>query len=119
MAKRFCGDLTITIEYRDKTDDYRAVISCPRERPLAQLIRAAQASPNARDSANEYDSVAHAAVSFAMNETADYDARVDFNEDGNGFRITRKPLKAKADRRAGYCDGCGLRPPTHHRGCAA
>jgi len=76
MAKRYCGLVTISIRYVDSAEHspnghYRVYLSCPvtmARRGYSATIGAPRYSQHAVDSAEAYDDVARAALSFLQSE---------------------------------------------------
>lgn len=72
MAKRYCGEVTIELYYRDdKPDpDYRARVSCTRGYRVIVVKPPGVGYGDgvAYDSPEAYDRAAHAALSFAMDD---------------------------------------------------
>lgn len=87
MAKRYSGDVSMRVTYRDVNDDYKVTMSSGGKRHTEYIFGPAQRSKLiAVDSAQAYDEAAHAALSFSSFGNPEYTDR--------GFRITRtRPKK--------------------------
>jgi len=84
MTYRYCGDVTIRVEWVDSESKYKARIGA-----YLVWIGPAPADTLAVDCPEAYDRAAHAALSFAMDDGEDVEG-VEFADDLEGWLIRRK-----------------------------
>lgn len=89
MAKRYCGDVSITLEWRDEKNRYRAVV---RGTKTTQVVWVGGRGTDAVDSPKAYDAAARAALSFAMEGDTDIADDSALGVADGEYRVTRKPL---------------------------
>lgn len=72
MAMRYCGDARIRIRWIDAVGEYRYTVTIPDDRSYTQKrsgwIKPPPACKDAVDNPRSYDIVAHAVLSFALDE---------------------------------------------------
>jgi len=91
MAKRYSGDLQISVTYDDK-NHYRAAVSRDGTLVWRGIVRPAPSGfgpGTAHDSPKAYDKIAAAALAFAADEGGDIDSGAEFDEQGAGYLVRR------------------------------
>lgn len=79
MAKRYSGDVSMRLSYRDAHDDYKVTLSSGGRRKVVYTV----------DSPKAYDDTARAAIAFAEDEG--FDMQPDYTD--SGVRVTRSRRK--------------------------
>jgi hypothetical protein len=93
MARRYCGNVSISLEYRDTyvkglpNGWYECHLAWPGGRKMV-MVGAPASLSHAVDSPKAYDDTAHAAMSFAADENPSGNFQPDYT--GSGFSIRRK-----------------------------
>lgn len=95
MALRYSGAVTIRVTWNDRY--YNASVSSNGRNLWFGTVGAPKSSKIAADSPEAYDAAAHAALSFANNES---EAGELAWSDGRGWDITRKPDRVGPTRRS-------------------
>lgn len=98
MAKRYSGDLQISVIYDDR-DFYRTSVK-RGGKSLWQGTIGPVVRGIAKDSPQAYDEVASAALSFADYEVEDISNKAEYNEEGSGWLIRRSPRTSHATRKS-------------------
>jgi hypothetical protein len=106
MATRYSGDLTVTCTYQDR-GDYKCTVS-PKGKRGKTIYVGAPAAGFGRgisyDSPEAYDSTAHAAISFALDEGLDGEPEYGLG----GYIVQRKPYAHKKKGGGGAIMSNGL-----------
>ena len=102
MAKRYSGDVVVSVTWSDSRDAYKATVSAHGEK-WSGWVGAPRAMRIAVDSPQAYDDAAHAAISFACDEEPGFCDVAGTNADCSGWEILR------AKRRANPRHGRGRR----------
>ena len=100
MAKRYSGNLQISVVYDDK-GHYRTAVSSGGKRLWRGIVNPAPAGfgPGiAYDSPKAYDEVASSALAFADHEVGGIGDGAEFDEDLTGYLIRRSPRGQAAPR---------------------
>lgn len=94
MAKRYSGDISGTVTYRDpkfgsrnRNGDYKVTLSSRSGGKKTIIVGAPAFLSEAVDSSAAYDDTFRAAVAFAEDEG--WSAQPDYKRDGSGIRVTR------------------------------
>lgn len=94
MAKRYSGLATVTVTYDDRRGDYKASVAIGKRNVWSGRIGEPKSRTVAVDSPSAYDDVAHAALSFAVDEEPDLaGAGIEYDRDGYGWHIARTKAK--------------------------
>jgi hypothetical protein len=91
MAKRYSGEVVVTVVYEDR-GDYKATVAIGRRNVWSDRIGAPASGFGrgvAYDSPKAYDSTARAALSFADYEDDEVGGSAAFDRDGTGWHIGR------------------------------
>jgi len=98
MAKRYSGNLQISVVYDDK-NFYRTSVSSGGKHLWSGIVRPAPAGfgPGiAYDSPRAYDAIAQTAIAFAEDEIGGIADDAEFDEDLTGYLVRRSPLAKTA-----------------------
>ena len=107
MAKRYSGSVTISIAYLDSSNEYRCYLSSPvtiARQGYRVRVGAPASLSCAVDSAEAYDAVAHAALSFLADESEESvtDGMLGIlrcaEPSESGWHIARSAVRAVCDR---------------------
>ena len=112
MAKRYSGDLQISVTY-DNRDFYRTSVSRDGK-SLWQGTVGPVVRGIANDSPQAYDEVASAALSFADHEVRGLGDEAEYNEEGSGWLIRRTP-RARTATTASHATRKSRTPTTTRR----
>ncbi len=94
--KRYSGFLTVTLRL-DDSDDVRFTVSHGKKTLASGWTRLPDAARIAVDSSTAFDRYAHAALSFGDAENGDVGSLAEDDEDGSGFKVSRrKPVRSAA-----------------------
>lgn len=85
---RYCGRVKILVLYTEN-EQYRCTFVVNGRRVGTEVVKAPASATYAVDSPQAYDDVAHAALSFAVEEGTIDESDCDFND--RGFRVRRVP----------------------------
>lgn len=88
MAKRYSGDVSMRLSYRDAHDDYKVTLSSGGRRKVVYVLPPAILQHTV-DSPKAYDDTARAAIAFAEDEG--FDMQPDYTD--SGVRVTRSRRK--------------------------
>ncbi len=106
MAKRYSGRATVTVTYDDRRGDYKATVAIGKRNVWSGRIGEPASRTIAVDSPKAYDSTAHAALSFADEDTkGEIGDAASPDLDGRGWHIgrsaaTRWPKQENPGRKA-------------------
>lgn len=92
LARRYSGDVTVAIVYRDRTDDYACRVVTSTERPRYVFVGGPATRPIAVDCREAFNDVARAAIAFAEVEGAEYEA------DGSRLAVSGSRAPSQASR---------------------
>ena len=102
MAKRYSGDLQISVIYDDK-NHYRTAVSQGGKLLWRGIVKPAPAGfgPGiAYDSSQAYDEVASSALAFAEDDVGGISDDAEYNEEMTGYLIRRTPRAGRAGKKS-------------------
>lgn len=86
MAIRYCGHVKINCTYRDRQCDYRCALSIRGKQVGTQYVGEPRVLDHAVDSPQAYDSAAHAAIVFAIDDKQIFENDLDITAHGYGIK---------------------------------
>jgi hypothetical protein len=89
VAKRYSGDVVVTMIYRDATRDYACRVAIPGETRVV-FVGAPKALEHAVDSREAFDQTARAAIAFAEDEGC-LACNAEYDEALTHVKVTGKP----------------------------
>jgi len=88
IAKRYSGDVTVTMIYRDRTNDYACRVASASGRATV-LVGAPAFLEHAVDSREAFDGTARAAIAFAEHDGLD--VQPEYDEELTQVQVSGKP----------------------------
>ena len=88
MAKRYSGDLTITVAWDDRHSNYRTTVARKGRNVWSGRVGPPRSYEYKVDSEKAYDEAAHAAISFADNERSGIGEHAEMDPNGQ-WKIRR------------------------------